>query len=260
MVRGPRHHLRRLNAPKHWMLDKLGGVWAPRPSSGPHKLRECLPLIILLREKLQYATTRREVITILMNRLIQVDHKVRTDPGFPTGFMDVITIPKTGENYRLLYDVKGRFKILPIQEEEASFKLCRVVRYEIGAKGIPFIVTHDGRTIRYPHPDIKKGDTIKFDLKTGEIVKFAHFKVGNIAMITGGANTGRVGQIVRRERHIGSHEIIHLKDANGVEFATRSNNVFILGDGSSSLVSLPKDRGVKATIEEDREYRLKDKN
>jgi len=33
MARGPKMHLKRLNAPKHWMLDKLGGVWAPRPSS-----------------------------------------------------------------------------------------------------------------------------------------------------------------------------------------------------------------------------------
>ena len=47
MARGPKMHLKRLNAPKHWMLDKLGGVWAPRPSTGPHKLRECLPLLVM---------------------------------------------------------------------------------------------------------------------------------------------------------------------------------------------------------------------
>jgi hypothetical protein len=38
-VRGPKKHLKRLNAPKHWMLDKLGGIWAPKPSAGPHKVR-----------------------------------------------------------------------------------------------------------------------------------------------------------------------------------------------------------------------------
>jgi small subunit ribosomal protein S4e len=27
MARGPIKHLKRLNAPKHWMLDKLGGTW-----------------------------------------------------------------------------------------------------------------------------------------------------------------------------------------------------------------------------------------
>jgi small subunit ribosomal protein S4e len=34
MVRGPKKHMKRLNAPRHWMLDKLGGVFAPKPAAG----------------------------------------------------------------------------------------------------------------------------------------------------------------------------------------------------------------------------------
>ena len=34
MVRGPKKHLKRLNAPKSWMLDKLTGVFAPKPTPG----------------------------------------------------------------------------------------------------------------------------------------------------------------------------------------------------------------------------------
>ena len=26
--------MKRLNAPRHWMLDKLGGVFAPKPAAG----------------------------------------------------------------------------------------------------------------------------------------------------------------------------------------------------------------------------------
>ena len=106
MARGPKMHLKRLNAPKHWMLDKLGGVWAPRPSTGPHKLRECLPLIILLRNRLKYALTGKEVKYILMQRLVKVDGKARTDSTYPAGFMDIISIEKTNEYFRLLYDVR----------------------------------------------------------------------------------------------------------------------------------------------------------
>merc|ERR1712179_339510 len=69
MVRGPRKHLKRLHAPKHWMLDKLGGVFAPHPSTGPHKLRECLPLIVFLRNRLKYALNYTEVMKILKLRL-----------------------------------------------------------------------------------------------------------------------------------------------------------------------------------------------
>jgi hypothetical protein len=32
MARGPKKHLKRIAAPKSWMLSKLGGIWATRPS------------------------------------------------------------------------------------------------------------------------------------------------------------------------------------------------------------------------------------
>ncbi len=60
---------------------------APRPSQGPHKLRECLPLAILLRNRLKYALTYQEVKYIVMQRLVKIDNKVRTDHCYPTGFM-----------------------------------------------------------------------------------------------------------------------------------------------------------------------------
>ena len=87
MARGPKKHLKRLAAPKHWMLDKMTGTWAPRPSAGPHKLRECLPLIVFLRNRLKYALTKREVTSIVMQRLVKIDNKVRTDANYPAGFM-----------------------------------------------------------------------------------------------------------------------------------------------------------------------------
>jgi len=251
MARGPKKHLKRLNAPKAWMLDKLGGIFAPKPSSGPHKSRECLPLILLLRNRLKYALTRREVTLILMQRLIKVDGKVRTDSNFPAGFMDVIEIAKTDEKFRLLYDTKGRFALQKVTPEEAKFKLCKVRKLQLGAKGIPFIGTHDGRTIRYPDPLVKVHDTIKINLESGKIVEFIKFDVGNLCMITGGRNLGRVGVITSKERHPGSFDIVHVKDVTGNTFATRTTNVFVIGKGSKSLVSLPKGKGVKKTILEE---------
>ena len=32
MARGPKKHLKRINAPSHWMLDKLSGIYAFLPS------------------------------------------------------------------------------------------------------------------------------------------------------------------------------------------------------------------------------------
>ncbi|GAU91763.1 hypothetical protein RvY_03959 [Ramazzottius varieornatus] len=260
MARGPKKHLKRLNAPKHWMLDKLGGVFAPRPSCGPHKLRECLPLIVFLRNRLNYALTGDEVKKILMQRLIKVDGKVRTDPTYPAGFMDVISIEKTNENFRLIYDNKGRFAVHRITPEEAQYKLCRVRKLGMGPKGVPFLVTNDGRTIRYPDPLVKNADTIQVDIATSKIVDFIKFEVGNLCMVTGGHNLGRVGIITNRERHPGSFDIIHIRDSAGHTFATRLNYVFVIGKGNKPYVSLPRGGGIRLSIAEERDQRLAQKN
>jgi len=255
MVRGPRKHLKRLNAPSHWMLDKMSGVFAPRPTAGPHKLRECLPLLILLRNRLKYALTRSEVTKILMQRLIKVDGKVRTEKCFPTGFMDVISIEKTGEHFRLLYDTKGRFVLQSVNAEEAKYKLCKVRQIRVGPKAIPYLATHDSRTIRYPDPLIKANDTVKVNIETGKIVDFIKFDVGNVVMVTGGRNLGRVGVITHKDKHPGSFDIVHVRDAAGNDFATRLGNVFIIGkaDGKTTkvYVSLPRDKGIKKSIVEE---------
>jgi len=241
------------------MLDKLGGVYAPRPSTGPHKLRESLPLVVFLRNRLKYALTKAEVTKIVMQRLVKVDGKVRTDPTYPAGFMDVVEIEKTGENFRLIYDVKGRFTIHRITAEEAKYKLCKVRRVQVGPKGVPFIVTKDGKTIRYPDPLVKVHDTVQVDISSGKILDFIKFEAGNLCMITGGHNLGRVGTVVSRERHPGSFDIVHVKDSLGHVFATRMAYVFIIGKGNKPFVSLPKGKGVKLSIAEERNKRIQAK-
>lgn len=83
------------------------------------------------------------------------------------------------------------------------------------------IVTHDGRSIRYPDPHVKVNDTIRLNLESGKIEDYIKFDSGNLVMITGGHNLGRVGVITSRERHPGSFDIVHVKDAAGNSFATR---------------------------------------
>jgi small subunit ribosomal protein S4e len=257
MPRGPKKHLKRVNAPHHWMLSKMGGIFAPRPSSGPHKLRECLPLVILLRNRLRYALTGREVTLILMQRIVKVDGKVRTDATFPAGFMDVVSIDRTNEHFRLLYNTKGRFALHRIKNEEANFKLCKVRRVQLGPEGIPFLSTHDGRTIRYPHPDVKVNDTIKVNLESGKIEDHVKFGVGNLVMCTGGRNLGRVGLLKTVERHPGSYTIVYVEDLAGKTFATRVENVFSVGSGKKSIVTLPRGGGIKLNIVDEKTQREK---
>jgi len=257
MPRGPKKHLKRLNAPRKWMLGKMDGVWAPKPSPGPHKMRECLPMCIILRNRLKYALTGKETMQICMERLVKVDGKVRSDHNYPAGFMDVITMEKSNDRFRLMYDTKGRFVLHRIKEDEAQYKLCRVVATKVTANKVPTVITHDGRTIRYPDPLISVNDSIKIDVATGKHAAdqegaLVKFQVGCQVMLTRGHNIGRVGILMHVERHQGSFDIVTVKDTKGHSFCTRLNNLFVIGDGSKTFVSLPKGRGIKKTIHEEK--------
>ena len=254
--------MKRVAAPKAWYLGKLGGVYATRPSPGPHKKRECIPLRVLLQHRLQYALNNQDSMKICKQKegLIKIDGRIRRDHRFPVGQMDVVTIEKTNEFFRMLLDVKGRFVPHKIDAKEASFKLCRVVKKYIGKNKIPYVTTHDGRTFRFPHPDISKNDTLKVNLTNGEISSVIKYVNGATVYLTGGNNIGRIGILQSVEKHPGSFDIGHVKDSNGNSFATRVENIFIIGDGKSPAISLPKGEGIKLSLIEERDARIDDED
>lgn len=210
---------------------------------------------ILLKNRLKYALNGTEVLKIVKDKAghVKVDGKVKRDPTYPTGFMDVVSIEKSGEHYRMLYDVKGRYQPHQIDANESSYKLCRVKSRVIGANKIPYIVTTDGRTIRYPHPAIKVHDTIKYNLESGQIENWYKFEQGATVMISGGNNIGRIGTISHVVKHQGSFDIVTIRDARNQTFSTRIGNVFVIGQNKKAAISLPKGKGIKYDIVEQRD-------
>ena len=112
-------------------------------------------------------------------------------------------------------------------------------------------MTHDARTTRFPHPEVSVGDSLKYDLTSGKVLEWVKNEPGNSCFVTGGNSVGRVGLIQHVERHTGGDDIAHIKDSNGKTFATRKENIFLIGGGKKPLVSLPKENGLALTILEE---------
>ena len=51
------------------------------------------------------------------------------------------------------------------------------------ARKVPVAVTHDGRTIRYPDPNVKVNDTVKVTLATGKMSDTYKFEIGAMIMV-----------------------------------------------------------------------------
>src|SRR3989344_6450651 len=113
-------HIKRLAAPKTWPIERKKTKWVTRPNPGSHPLERCLSLNFVLKEMLQYAKTSREVKKILNQEKISVDSKVRKDPHFPVGLLDVLTIKDTNEHFRVFLNKKGKLMLHKIKKEEST--------------------------------------------------------------------------------------------------------------------------------------------
>lgn len=97
-------------------------------------------------------------------------------------------------------------------------------------------------------------------MANNEISSVIKFVNGATVYLTGGNNIGRIGILQSIEKHPGSFDIAHIKDANGNTFATRVSNIFVIGDGKSPAISLPKGEGIKLTLIEERDLKLDDED
>lgn len=95
------------------------------------------------------------------------------------------------------------------------------------------------------------------NLQTGEVESLIKYENGAQVLIIGGNNIGRVGVLQHIEKHPSSFDIAHIKDTHGNHFATRSSNVFVIGEGKKSVITLLPSKGIKLGLIEERDLRLK---
>jgi small subunit ribosomal protein S4e len=241
--------LKRKPAPRSWPIHRKEFVWVVKPAPGPHPLETCLPLTIILRDILGVAKTRKEAKIIASQGKVHVDGKIRWDDRFPAGLMDVISLPDSKKDFRILPSHKGLI-LHPIIKEEASFKLCRIENKKVVKNGHIQLNLHDGSNIlvkvadpNNPQEDVYKTfDTVKISLPERQILQHIKMKENVFAIVTGGKNIGKYGKVVEIEEPKGKRRrdaIVTIEDERGNRYQTILNFVFALGE-KRFLISLPE--------------------
>ncbi|MCD6373756.1 MAG: 30S ribosomal protein S4e [Thermococcus sp.] len=240
--KGAKRHLKRLAAPSQWYLPRKTYKWAVRPRPGPHSMKTSIPLIYIVRDYLGYAKTAREARKILNEGKVLVDGRVRKDYKFPVGIMDVVSIPETGEHYRVLPNRIGKLILHPISEEEAKIKPLRVSNKRMVKGAKVQLNLHDGSNhlVTMDEKDkYRTAYTVLMKVPEREIVEVIPFEVGAYVFVTQGKNVARRGRIVEvRHFPMGWPDVVTIEDENGELFDTLKEYAFVIGKEKPEI-SLP---------------------
>lgn len=227
--KGESRSLKRLNAPAFWRIHRKEVPFTPKPAPGPHAARDAFTLVYIVRDQLGMARTRREVKRILAGGKVLVDGKIRKDPRFPVGLMDVIDIPDLSKTFRLLPSKLYNLQLVEITKDK-DVKLCKVLGKQTLRGGKIQLNLHDGGSVVVGD----KGDTynvhdvVKINLKNRSITGHIPFDINKVALVHSGINNGRQGKIISINKAL-KNDTVSLDD-QGHQFDTSLGYVFVIGD------------------------------
>lgn len=250
-------HLKRLAAPRSWLIGRKKGVFVSKPKPGPHALEASLPLGMILRDSLKLGRTMREVKKLLNNQTVLVDGKRRKDHRFPVGLFDVLAFPELKENFRLLLDRKGRLALKKIEAKESSLKPGKIRGKTRLAKKIQLNL-HDGRNLLV-EPDFKGkvGDTVLIELPGQKVKGILELKEGAFVFLVRGKGKGDAGVL----QEIKGERAIYQRDNQKIE--TLKKYLFVLGKQKPVIdIKLEKEGDIGREREskgEDKEGKGRDK-
>ncbi len=226
--------MKRLRIPKSWPVPKKRIKWVVKASPGKHPIKKSIPLGMVLRDMLGYANTMKEARRIIGSRKVFVDGKPETDHKAPIGLMDVVSIPETEENYRMLFDARGKLTLTAIDAERGKWKLVRIDDKTYVRGGKVQLNLHDGRNmlVERSKDSFKTGDVLKISVPEQKVLRHIKMDKGHRALIIGGNHRGSLGVIDRYETVKGPQKNM-VWFAEG--FETVKENVFVVGTDSPEI-------------------------
>ena len=206
-------HQKRLAVPKSWPVERKEETYTTKATAGPHG-EDGVPLLIVLRDVLGYADSKKEARYALNQDSVLLNGKAVSDERQPVGMFDILAFVERDEYYRVFPDEGGRLSLTPIDADAAGSKLGKIVGKTQVTGGDTQLVLHDGRTLLVEDATAYDGnDSIvvsnddreeqsSSDHASGqspradnEIVAHFTYEEGALVTAVSGAHAGRIGTI-----------------------------------------------------------------
>jgi len=236
-------HQKRLSAPKRWPVERKTETFTVKADAGPHG-EAGVPLLVVLRDVLGYADSRKEARYALNQDNVIINGKAVSDEERPVGMFDILAFDEREEYYRVFPGEGGRLALTPIDRAAAGSKLGKIVEKRHVPGGDIQLTLHDGQTLLVEDDAYTPGDSLVVanedseasddasetsgdEPRAGEIVAHFEYEEGALVTAVAGSHAGEIGRIEAIQVTPGSAE-------NNV-IATQDDIPGVSGDGFETI-------------------------
>jgi small subunit ribosomal protein S4e len=238
-------HQKRLSVPKSWPVERKTAAYTVKADAGPHG-ESGVPLLIVLRDVLGYANSRKEARYALDQDNVLINGQAAADEERPIGMFDIVEFTERDEHYRVFPDEGGRLALTAIDADSAGSRLGKVVGKTQEPGGETQLTLHDGATLRTGDDQISTNDSIVVSNDDKSIV--AHFPYEEGALVTAvrGSHAGEIGRIDEIQVTPGSSQNNVLIEGDDDRFETVEDYVVVIDENFTS-----DEEGTEASPEAD---------
>jgi len=203
-------HIKKTQMPKSWPVPRKGNKkrFIAVPS---HASTKGISILFLLRDVLKIVKTRKEARYMTLNKMVEVNNKVRIDENFPVQVLDILTLPKAKLNYRLEI-INKKFSLTKVSDKDAETKIVKIVGKKVLGKNNIQMNLSDGQNF-VSKDKFSVGDSAVVNTKENKVVKILPLKEGAKIEIISGKHAGENGAVKGFEELVrGKNYIIKLED------------------------------------------------
>jgi len=223
------NHQKRLSVPKSWPVERKTETFTVKADAGPHG-EAGVPLLIVLRDVLGYADTRKEARYALDQDSVLINGKAVSDEERPVGMFDILAFTEREEYYRVFPGQGGRLSLTPLDAESAGSKLGKVVNKQHVPGGDVQLTLHDGQTLVVENEDYDTADSLIVDNETDEVVAHFEYETGALVTAVNGEHAGEVGRVDAIQVTPGSADnIVQIEQDDGA-FETVEDYVVVIDE------------------------------
>lgn len=196
--------MKRHKVPKKWPVQRKGTTFVVRPSSN---LKNGIPVLVILRDILKIAKTRKEVKRAVSSKAVLLNTKQVRDEREAAQLFDTLSLVPSKKHYRVELGENGKFKMKEISEKESKQKISKIADKKILKGKKVQINLSDGRNF-VSDLKCKTNDSALINLESKKIEKIVELKEKTMTVVVAGKHTGKTGII---EKINGEKKMVELK-------------------------------------------------